>query len=195
MTSYFKRLKLSIRRRLGYPEVSILVMGDDNPATRNRIKLLRANVSISEYLLDNYFTTLPYSSRFRFPSKLFEPFEGILYLIDASKEENIKNERNYLWEKILWDSATNSIPIAFCAYNSDLQGALARGELIEALSLIRITDRQWNIFETPTIQDMVNALQWLKQIVHMGYVKSWELKEKLIPKLQPLYEIQINQTE
>lgn len=195
MTSYFKRLKLSIRRRLGYPEVSILVMGADNPATRNRIKLLRSNLSIYEYLLDNYFTTLPYSPRFRFPTNLFTPFEGILYLIDASKEENIKYERNYLWEKILWDSATSSIPIAICAYNSDLQGALARGELIESLSLIRITDRLWNIFETPTIQSMMNALQWLKQIIHMGYVKSWELKEKLIPKLQPLYEIQINQTE
>ena len=184
MTNFIQNFIHSIRRKLGYPEVSILIMGNNNPATRNRVLLLRSNTSLNEFIIDDLLIELPYSTKFKFKQKQFVPFEGILYLIDATEEDMIKHERNYFWEKIIWDKETANLPIAVCAYNSNLQGALTRGEMIENLSLIRLTDRLWSLFETPEVDDLVDAMKWIKRIVHMGYVKSWEEKEKLLEKVR-----------
>ncbi|MHA2309705.1 MAG: hypothetical protein ACXABJ_10530 [Candidatus Heimdallarchaeaceae archaeon] len=194
MTSFIRRTIQAIRRKLGYPEVSILVMGDDISATRNRVLLIRSSTSLDEFIVDSVLTELPYSDKFKFKQKQFEPFESILYLIDATKEEMIKHERNYFWEKIAWDEKTQKLPIAVCAYNTNLQGALTRGELIENLSLIRLTDRLWNLFEVPDVPSIITAMKWLKRIIHMGYVKSWEEKEKLLVKIKPI-QIQIPSEE
>ena len=194
MTNFIQNISQKIRRKLGYPEITILVMGNDIPATRNRVLLFRSNTSLLEYIIDSCLTELPYSEKFRFKPKQFLPFEGILYLIDATKEEMIKHERNYFWEKIIWAEETKNLPIAICAYNSELQGALSRGELIENLSLIRLSDRLWNLFEIPNEQSMLEVLKWMKQIIHMGYVKSWTEKEKLLEKIKPI-KIQIPSEE
>lgn len=186
MTNFIQNLKSSLRRKLGSPEVSILVLGDNTPATRNRTLLMRSNTSLSEFIIDSSLTELPYSLGFKFKHKQFVPFEGLLYLIDATKEEMIKHERNYFWEKIAWDSETKNLPIAICAYNSNLQGALSRGELIENLSLIRLTDRLWNLFDIPDISSQLEALKWLKRVIHIGHIKSWEEKEKLLEKIKPV---------
>ena len=186
MTNFIRRTLQSIRRKLGYPEVALLVMGDDIPATRNRVLLIRSSTSLDEFIVDSVMTELPCSDRFKFKPKQFEPFEGILYLIDATKEEMIKHERNYFWEKIIWNEKTRGLPIAVCAYNTNLQGALTRGELIENMSLIRLTDHLWNLFEVPDVPSIITAMEWLKRVIHMGYVKSWEEKEKLLVKIKPI---------
>ena len=174
-----------MRRKLGYPEVSIIILGDSNAATRNRSLIFKANTSIDRFIVDDELVALPPSKRFKFKEKRFHAFEGIVYLIDATREELIKHERIFFWEKVAWDQNTHNLPIAFCVYNSNLQGALTKGEIIENLSLIRLTDRLWNVFETPETDDLLNALEWLRKVIHMGYIKSWEEKEKLIEKLGP----------
>ncbi len=194
MTNFIQNISQSIRRKLGYPEVTILVMGNDIPTTRNRVLLLRSYTSLREYIIDSCLTELPYTEKFKFKPKQFLPFEALLYLIDATKEEMIKHERNYFWEKVVWAEETKNLPIAVCAYNSELQGALSRGELIENLSLIRLTDRLWNLFEISNEESMHDVLKWLKQIIHMGYVKPWSEKEKLLEKIKPI-KIQIPSEE
>lgn len=194
MTNFIQNFRYSIRRRLGYPEVSILALGDNNPATRNRVLLIKSQTSLNDYIIDSSLVELPCALNFKFKYNLFVPFEGLLYFIDATKEEMIKHERNFFWEKIIWNAETQNLPIALCAYNTNLQGALSRGELIENLSLIRLTDRLWNLFETPDIPSMLEALKWLKRVIHIGHVKSWEEKEKLLSKIKPV-EIQITTEE
>jgi len=194
MTNFIQNIAQSMRRKLGSPEVSILVMGDNIPATRNRVLLIRSNTKLTEFIVDSVLTELPCAENFKFKPKQFVPFEGLLYLIDATKEEMIKYERNYFWEKIIWDEALQELPVAVCAYNSDLQGALTRGELIENMSLIRLTDRLWNLFETPDIDSLIEALKWLKKVIHMGYIKPWAKKEELLEKIKPI-EIQIPSEE
>ncbi|MHA1198449.1 MAG: ADP-ribosylation factor-like protein [Candidatus Heimdallarchaeaceae archaeon] len=194
MTNFIQNFRRSIRRKLGYPEVSILVLGDNNPSTRNRALLIKSETSLNEFIIDSSLVELPYGLNFKFKHNQFIPFEGLLYFIDSTKEEMIKHERNFLWEKIVWNAETQNIPIALCAYNSNLQGALSRGELIEYLSLIRLTDRLWNLFEIPDMPSIHEALQWLKKVVYIGYVKSWEEKEKLLLKIKPV-EIQITTEE
>ena len=103
MTNFVQNIIHSIRRKLGYPEVSMLIMGNNNPATRNRVLLLRTNTSLNEFIIDDLLVELPYSTKFKFKPKQFVPFEGILYLIDATEEDMIKHERNYFWEKIIWE--------------------------------------------------------------------------------------------
>ncbi len=186
MTNFIQRTFQTIRRKLGYPETSVLVMGDNLPATRNRVLLMRSNTSLNEFIIDSCLNELPYTEKLKFAPKQFLPFEGILYLIDATKEEMIKHERNYFWEKIIWDEEVEDLPIAVCAYNTDLQGALTRGELIENMSLIRLTDRIWNLFEVPDVDSLVESLKWMKKVIHMGYIKTWEEKEKLLEKIQPI---------
>lgn len=186
MTNFIQRTFQTIRRKLGYPETSILVMGNNLPATRNRVLLMRSNTSLNEFIIDSCLNELPYTEKLRFKPKQFDPFEGIIYLIDATKEEMIKHERNYFWEKIIWDESVEDLPIAVCAYNTNLQGALTRGELIETMSLIRLTDRIWNLFEVPDVDSLVDSLQWMKKIIHMGYIKPWAEKEHLLEKIQPI---------
>ena len=41
---------------------------------------------------------------------------------------------------------------------------------------------------------MLEALKWLKRVIHIGHVKSWEEKEKLLSKIKPV-EIQITTEE
>jgi hypothetical protein len=186
MTNFIQRTFQTIRRKLGYPETSVLVMGNNLPATRNRVLLMRSNTSLNEFIIDSCLNELPYAEKLKFAPKQFIPFEGILYLIDATKEEMIKHERNYFWEKIIWDEEVENLPIAVCAYNTDLQGALTRGELIENMSLIRLTDRIWNLFEVPDVDSLIESLKWMKKVIHMGYIKPWEEKEKLLEKIQPI---------
>ncbi|MBY8999406.1 MAG: hypothetical protein KGD64_00665 [Candidatus Heimdallarchaeota archaeon] len=186
MTNFIQRTSQTIRRKLGYPETSILVMGNNLPATRNRVLLMRSNTSLNEFIIDSCLNELPYTEKLKFKPKQFNPFEGILYLIDATKEEMIKHERNYFWEKIIWDETVEDLPIAVCAYNTNLQGALTRGELIETMSLIRLTDRIWNLFEVPDVDSLVGSLKWMKKIIHMGYIKPWAEKEQLLEKIQPI---------
>ncbi len=186
MTNFIQRTFHTIRRKLGYPEISVLVMGNSLPATRNRVLLMRSNTSLNEFIIDSCLNELPYTEKLKFTPKQFIPFEGILYLIDATKEEMIKHERNYFWEKIIWDDEVEDLPIAVCAYNTDLQGALTRGELIENMSLIRLTDRMWNLFEVPDVDSLIESLKWMKKVIHMGYIKPWAEKEKLLEKIQPI---------
>ncbi len=186
MTNFIQRAFHTIRRKLGYPETSLLVMGNSLPATRNRVLLMRSNTSLNEFIIDSCLNELPYTEKLKFKPKQFIPFEGILYLIDATKEEMIKHERNYFWEKIVWDEEVEDLPIAVCAYNTDLQGALTRGELIENMSLIRLTDRMWNLFEVPDVDSLVESLKWMKKVIHMGYIKPWAEKEKLLEKILPI---------
>lgn len=194
MTNFIQNFRHSIRRKLGYPEVTILFLGDNNPSTRNRTLLIKSETSLREFIIDSSLVELPYALNFKFKYNQFVPFEGLLYFIDSTKEEMIKHERNFLWEKIVWNAETQNLPMAICAYNSNLQGALSRGELIENLSLIRLTDRLWNLFETPDIPSILEAMKWLKKVIHIGYVKSWEEKEKLLSKIKPV-EIQITTEE
>ena len=186
MTNFIQQTFQTIRRKLGYPETSVLVMGNSLPATRNRVLLMRSNTSLNEFIIDSCLNELPYTEKLKFTPKQFIPFECILYLIDATKEEMIKHERNYFWEKIIWDEEVENLPIAVCAYNTDLQGALTRGELIENMSLIRLTDRIWNLFEVPDVDSLIESLKWMKKVIHMGYIKPWEEKEKLLEKILPI---------
>ncbi|MHA1866083.1 MAG: ADP-ribosylation factor-like protein [Candidatus Heimdallarchaeaceae archaeon] len=183
MSNKINQILLSIRRRLGKPEVSILIMGNDTPAARNRVKLLNAEISIDNFLLDDYLSKLPVEDKFKFKPKLFESFEGILYLIDATKEDMIKHERAFFWERIIWNEDLREKPIAICAYNSNLQGSLTSGELIENLSLVRLTDRVWKLFEVGDVNDLLSALNWLREAIWMGWTLDWERKESLKTKL------------
>lgn len=188
MTNAVQSFIKTIKRKLGYPEVSILILGDDNSATRNRTLVLKAHADLDTYILDDSLVELPAPETFSFHSNHFLPFESMLYFIDATKEEMIKHERNFFWEQICWNETTKSLPIAICAYNSHIQGSLSRAELIENLSLIRLSDHLWELFETGETQDsngLLTALNWLKKVIRMGYLKSWEIKEELIESLGP----------
>lgn len=183
MSSKIHQLVLKVRRRIGKPEVSILIMGNNTPAARNRVKLLNAEISLDDFLLDDYLCALPVEDKFRFKPNLFESFEGILYFIDATAEDMIKHERAFFWEKIVWNDEIKEKPIAICAYNSNLQGSLTVGELIENLSLVRLTDRVWKLFPVGKTEDFIDALHWLKEAIWMGWTLEWEKKESLKTKL------------
>ncbi len=183
MSSRIKLLRQKIKRRLGKPEVSILIMGNNTPAVRNRVKLIQTYASHDQYIIDDFLCELPVNERFRFKPRLFEPFEGILYLIDATDEDMIKHERVFFWEKLMWNENVKGKPIAICAFNSNLQGALTRGDIIESLSLIRVTDRNWQLFDAPEIDSLLNALDWLKRIIWLGWTIDWSIKEELQEKL------------
>ena len=90
MTNFIQRTFQTIRRKLGFPETSVLVMGDNLPATRNRVLLMRSNTSLNEFIIDSCLNELPYTEKLKFKPKQFIPFEGIIYLIDATKEEMIE---------------------------------------------------------------------------------------------------------
>ena len=73
-------------------------------------------------------------------------FDAFVYLINAKDLDELKYHRQALWEKIIWNPSTSGRPIVLFLANFSV-GLLTKEELIESFSLVRVTDRIWNVIE------------------------------------------------
>ncbi|MCG3217521.1 MAG: hypothetical protein KAR35_00860 [Candidatus Heimdallarchaeota archaeon] len=113
-------------------------------------------------------------------------FDAFVYLIDAKDLDEIKHHRQKLWEKIIWNPSTSGRPIVLFLANFST-GLLTKEELIESLSLIRVTDRLWDVIEGSSEDDnsqgIESVIDQLKSYVEIvGLSPEMEQREAYINK-------------
>jgi hypothetical protein len=115
----------------------------------NNKELIKKLMTDLETVSDNIFwdselLTQSYNAE-RMEERL-KSFDAFVYLIDAKDMDEMKNHRQSLWEKIIWNPSTSGRPMVLFLANFSM-GLLTKEELIESLSLIRVTDSIWNVIE------------------------------------------------
>ncbi len=81
-----------------------------------------------------------------YPSKL-PFFDGIVLNLDVN-DENLIEMRKQFWEEVIWKTENLPKPLAIVIPSSKKLGSLSKSQTIEGLSLQRVTDRPWELFET-----------------------------------------------
>lgn len=106
--------------------------------------------------------------------------DGAIFVIDAAKMDQHSKMKEYLWEYFVWNENTSNIPALILSYNAEKALALTASEIIEAYSLIRLTDRLWNVMEVKENkkEDITNNFQWLDDYIEVLGIKPKTIRKK-----------------
>ncbi|NHJ85312.1 MAG: hypothetical protein FK734_07605 [Asgard group archaeon] len=106
--------------------------------------------------------------------------DGAIFLINATNTKELSNIKEYIWERFVWNLNTANIPVNIVAYNAEKDIALTAAEIIEAFSLIRLTDRLWNVMEIREnkTDDIFACFQWLDDYIEVIGIKPKALRKK-----------------
>ena len=101
-------------------------------------------------------------NHFLYIRHFIENKNGIIYIIDASDIERVRELKNEL-QKTLSNSI--GIPLVVMANKQEIIGALSVEEIIELLDLNSITDRKWSVIGTSMVKEkgFKEGLDWLIQ--------------------------------
>ena len=99
-------------------------------------------------------------------------YDGAIINYDI-KEDNLQNNRKDFWENFIFKTRDHPIPLAILVPSSDQFGTLTIPQIYEALSLVRLTDRPFKIFEySDTVDDEI--VTWLSKICSLVHRKTKE---------------------
>ncbi len=108
---------------------------------------------------------------YHFPST-YDEYNGAIINLYVNDDE-ISEIRRDFWENFVWRTEDRPIPVAIIIPNTSKYGSLTTAEVTEALSLIRMTDRVYRIFEynDNVANDVSNWLTHISAIVHRTEVE------------------------
>jgi len=100
-------------------------------------------------------------------SESYADFDGALINLGIS-DENAGEFRQQFWQDFIWKTKDMPLLLAIVYPDTTTFGSLSKGELMEALSLIRLTDRPFELFENrdDVDQQIIEWLSSLSSIVH-----------------------------
>ena len=110
--------------------------------------------------------------------------DGTIFLVNSSKMDELSKIKEYIWEMFVWNSESANIPALIASYNAEKAIALTSSEIIEAFSLIRLTDRLWNVMEIHENkkEDILACFNWLDEYIEVLGIKPKVLKKKTSSK-------------
>ncbi|MFW9922526.1 MAG: ADP-ribosylation factor-like protein [Candidatus Thorarchaeota archaeon] len=126
------------------------------------------------------FSTLEINFNEEIRSELLKRTDGAIFLIDAANMEDHSKLKEYLWEYFVWNIEAVNIPVLIMAFNAERALALTSAEIIEAYSLIRLTDRLWNvkeIYENKS-EDILACFSWLDDYIEVLGIKPKAIRKK-----------------
>ncbi|MGC9779326.1 MAG: hypothetical protein HZR80_08815 [Candidatus Heimdallarchaeota archaeon] len=111
---------------------------------------------------------------------LLRKTDGTIFLVNSSKMDELSKIKEYLWEMFVWNNGSVNIPALIASYNAEKAIALTSSEIIEAFSLIRLTDRLWNVMEIHENkkEDILACFNWLDEYIEVLGIKPKVLKKK-----------------
>ncbi|NHJ48856.1 MAG: hypothetical protein FK733_13815 [Asgard group archaeon] len=111
---------------------------------------------------------------------ILERTDGAIFLVDSAKTADLSKMKEYLWEMFVWDENTAKIPALIVSYNADKAIALTTSEIIEAFSLIRLTDRLWNVLEVHEnkSENILSCFKWLDDYIEVLGIKQKQIRKK-----------------
>ncbi len=109
--------------------------------------------------------------------------DGTVFIVNSSKMTELSKIKEYLWEMFVWNDETVNIPVIVASHNAEKAIALTSSEIIEAFSLIRLTDRLWNVLEIRENkkEDILACFKWLDDYVEVLGIKPKALRKKKAP--------------
>jgi len=115
---------------------------------------------------------------------LLKKTDGVIFIANAVKTEELSRIKEYLWEYFVWNETSVKIPVVIASYNAEKALALTTSEIIEAFSLIRLTDRLWNVMEIKENkkEDILAIFKWLDEYIEVLGIKPKVLKKKTTSK-------------
>lgn len=81
----------------------------------------------------------------------FENTDALIYVIDCSDRMRLAETGNELTE-LLADEKLQNVPILIFANKQDLSNVLKVSEIAEAVGLVKLKDRTWQIQESSAIE-------------------------------------------
>lgn len=111
---------------------------------------------------------------------LLKKTDGAIFLVNSTNMEELSTVKEYLWEYFVWDPEATNIPVVIGSYNAEKPLALTASEIIEGFSLIRLTDRLWNVMEIQENkeEDILACFVWLDDYIEVIGVKPKVLRKK-----------------
>ena len=112
-------------------------------------------------------------------SSNYTDFDGAVLNVGISDDE-ILDFRKDFWENFVWKTEDKPLVTALIIPNSNKLGSLTKAQVIESLSLVRLTDRPFEIFEMndSTSEDVLNWIMQMSIYVHRKLRVEPETKEK-----------------
>jgi len=163
------------------PPKHILIISEKNDTRDYIISIIKDEVKEPKEKIPQYTFSIEEPDFDRtIPSSVFKKTDGTLFLVNAAKMEELSKAKEYLWEMFVWNEETANIPILLASYNAEKAIALTKSEIIEAFSLIRLTDRLWNVMEIceNKKEDILACLEWLDLYIETLGIKPKVLKKK-----------------
>lgn len=81
----------------------------------------------------------------------FENTDALIYVIDCSDRKRLTETGNEFAE-LLADEKLNNVPIMIFANKQDMENVLKVSEVAEAIGLVKLKDRTWQIQECSALQ-------------------------------------------
>lgn len=81
----------------------------------------------------------------------FEGTDALIYVIDCSDRKRLLESGNEFIE-LLADEKLQDVPILIFANKQDLSNVMKVSEIAEAIGLVKLTDRTWQIQESSAVE-------------------------------------------
>ncbi|HUT82817.1 MAG TPA: ADP-ribosylation factor-like protein [Candidatus Bathyarchaeia archaeon] len=166
------------------PPKHILFLGEKNETRDYIIDIIKESV------LDPKEKTTKYTFSAEEPdfdnalrSALLKKTDGAIFIVNSADTKDLSKIKEYLWEMFVWNEEARNIPVEILGYNAERDIALTTSEIIEAYSLIRLTDRLWNVMEIHENkkEDINASFKWMDDYIEVLGIKPKILKKKSPP--------------
>ena len=107
---------------------------------------------------------------------LYEDVDGSIINLEVN-EENLVEFRKDFWENYVWKTRHTPIVTAFIIPNSETPGSLTKSQIFDLLSLNRLNDRAFELFELGK-EDMQEITSWLVKMTAIVHKKPRKEEEE-----------------
>ncbi|NHJ31429.1 MAG: hypothetical protein FK732_01070 [Asgard group archaeon] len=169
------------------PPKHILFIGEKNDTRDYIIDVIRQSVDDPKEKTPKYtFSTEDPDFDRKIRGATLKRTDGTVFIVNSSKMTELSKIKEYLWEMFVWNEVSTNIPVVIASHNAEKAIALTASEIIEAFSLIRLTDRLWNVLEIRENKkdDIIAAFRWLDDYLEVLGIKPKVLKKKSTPSTQ-----------
>ncbi|MBN1329703.1 MAG: hypothetical protein JXA54_09545 [Candidatus Heimdallarchaeota archaeon] len=163
------------------PPKHILFLGEKSETRDYIIEVIRESVFDPKEKTTKYtFSTEEPDFDNELRSALLKKTDGAIFLVNSADTKDLSKIKEYLWEMFVWNEEARNIPVEILSYNAERDIALTTSEIIEAYSLIRLTDRLWNVIEIHENrkEDITTSFKWMDDYIEVLGVKPKILKKK-----------------
>lgn len=163
------------------PPKHILFVGEESEIRDYIIEVIKESTLDPKDKVPRYtFTTEAPDFDNDIRTNILKKTDGCVFLINSAKTSELSKLKEYLWEMFVWNPETANIPVVIGSYNAEKAIALTSSEIIEAFSLIRLTDRLWNVMEIKENkqEDILACFNWLDEYIEVLGIKPKVLKKK-----------------